>query len=282
MRAATIQILYCLPLYLATYASSQTPPPVQLDTAPAPTDRFPATWYPESDDKTYPLRIVKDRPFTAVLITTDRYESSGQIITHQSSTVQARDAAGRTHREDDGGLQSDSQGRSIPQRSITVTDPVSHCSFRWTEPEVESEKSFAFVHCMPRTIHYTHQDTWEDFLLADLVAAPKDERGADGSIHRSEVLGKRTFGDAEAEGMKHTATGKIDETGAIWTRITEFWYSRDICELVQLTFVDSSELLLSKTEAVPYVALTKIKRIEPGSSLFYPPLGFEIRPGDFN
>src|ERR1700722_5221120 len=89
--------LSCLLLCFPAFCPGQTKPAVITDVAPAPSARFPATWYPPDSDVTYSIAAPTDAPYTATLVTTTRYTdpSTGQTKTITQNTLQARDAAGR-------------------------------------------------------------------------------------------------------------------------------------------------------------------------------------------
>lgn len=276
------KLLYCVPFYLVVGVLGQDKPPVLIDTAPMLPDRFPASWYPTEDNVTHTLTVEKNLPYTATVVITDQYESDGKVITHKTSTLLARDSAGRRREEVESGGRVDAQGQMIPTRAITVTDPVSHCDFRWVEPTIESEKPVALVKCLPRTVRYINQNTWADAWKSLFVKETKEQHAANGSALLSESLGTRTFGDAHAEGLRTTATNTDLQTGQVHRAVTEAWYASDINELVQLTFVDESGSGFLHNNQIPYIELTNIKRVEPASTLFYPPEGFEIQSHDFN
>jgi hypothetical protein len=279
MRSA-IKLLRHLPFFLAISAFGQKEPSVLIDTAPPPSGRFPANWYPADNDRTFTLTVAKNTPYTATLVLTDSQldQATKEFVTCRTSVVQARDSAGRMHSETPyTGMESNSRGEMIPVHDVTVNDPVSHCNFRWMEPEVAFEKPTATVECMPRTIHYVNLNHWE-FMWAQLVdIGSKLGDLPSGSSGSSESLGKRMFGEVEAEGVRTIATNTT-QTGKIWTRVTEMWYAREIKELVQLNF-DDDDVKNPQSKQTPYMQLTNIKRTEPDPKLFYPPQGYEIKPG---
>lgn len=278
MRCATT-LLYCFPFCFMTYVSGQSDPPPLVDTAPPPSARFLASWYPADDNVTYKLRVEKNLPYTAVAVITDQYESGGQVITHATSTVQARDSASRTHEENGGGGFTNSQGEKIETRTITVTDPVSHCKFRWIEPTSDSEKAVALVKCMPRTMHYINQNAQADQFASSLLKAFQDVRSSNGIV--VEPLSRKAFGEVQADGVRTTPASPNSSNGPVEQHSTEIWYSRDIHELVLMNFNALPDSKSAPNEKVPYFELKDIKRIEPEPTLFYPPVGFEIQPLDF-
>lgn len=216
--------------------------------------------------------VDKNAPYTATVINTE-CQCDGKIVSH--STLEARDSSGRTRYEIEGKASLNPQGEWVSQRTITVSDPVSHCNFRWAEPAVSSERPIALVNCMPRTLHYINQNPWALEWVHFSVEEPKDN---DPSI-LSEPLGKRMFGDVEAEGLRRTVTyTTAEKPGEIQTGVTEMWYSPDIKEKVQER-LDNSNFQSAQGQA--FRQLTNIKRMEPNPKLFYPPKGYEIQPGKF-
>lgn len=247
--------------------------PVLTDKAPPPSDRFPASWYPGPSDETFRLSVVSDAPYTATLVTTYRSQSGSEVITQTIRTIQARDSQGRTHTESETGQATTRQGEEVKLRTISVFDPVSHCEFTWTEPDYGA-KLVAIVKCLPRTIRYTNLDYSQIMWAIALHPEAVQDGLPKGSSASSESLGKRMFGDIEAEGRRTIATNAMPN-GESRTSAREIWYSPYLKELVQFGDVDLSS---SQTDAAPDMQLTNIKRTEPDPSLFYPPQGYEIQP----
>lgn len=275
------KLIYFIPFYLVVCVLGQGKTAVLIDTAPMLPDRFPASWYPAEDNVTHTLALNKNLPYTATAVMTDQYESNGEAITHKSSTLRARDSAGRSYEEVEGGSLMDAQGQTIPSRFITVTDPVSHCDFRWVEPTIEPEKPVALVKCLPRTIQWINQDIWADAWKSYLLMETKEQHASNGSALLLEPLGKRTFGEAHAEGLRATATNTDLQTGEVRRTVTEIWYSNDIRELVLLKSEAINGAGVLQKNQTPLFELTDIKRVEPTSTLFYPPQGYEIKMENF-
>jgi hypothetical protein len=162
-------------------------PLVIIDTAPPPSARFPASWYPESTDVTYTITAPTNAHYTATLVTTTRFidPATGQLKTLTQSTLQARDASGRQRSETEM-PRPDAHGKTIMTHEVTVSDPVSHCNFRWMEPWVARGKPTAIVTCMPLTLHYTNQNIWADAIVTE----PEEIHELD-TVFRSEPLGKK-------------------------------------------------------------------------------------------
>lgn len=273
MQSAT-RLFSFLFLCFAISAPGQNKPAVLVDQAPPPSDRFPASWYPGPSDKIFRLTVDKNAPYTATVVQTEQCQCKGKIVTH--STLEARDSSGRTHYEMEGEASLNPQGEWVHQRTITVSDPVSHCEFRWVEPVVGTERPTALVNCLPRTLHYINQNFWAFEWVHFSVEEPKDR---DPSI-LSEPLGKRMFGGVEAEGLRRTVTYTIAEKpDEIQKGVTEMWYSPDLKEKVWERRDNSGSQATESNHAL--MQLTNIKRTEPDPKLFYPPKGYKIQPGKF-
>lgn len=275
-----------LPFCLAVSASGQDKLPylmelenlpVLIDKAPPPSDRFPGSWYPGPSDETFRLSVEKNLPYTATLIITQRSRTGSEVFTQTSSTLQARDSSGRTRGEDSTGSATNSQGETVRLKHITVFDPVSHCTFQWIEPDY-GPKLVALVQCLPRTIHYISLNystlMWS---VGSLDAETMQSSLPKGSSSSTESLGKRKFGDVEAEGSRVTSTNATP-SGEVRKSVSEIWYSPDLKEVVQWSRKDIPDPERLPDDPTPYMQLTNIKRIEPDPSFFYPPQGYEIQP----
>jgi hypothetical protein len=216
--------LSCLLLCFATFCPGQTKPAVITDIAPLPSARFPAPWYPPDSDVTYTIAAPTNAPYTATLVTTTRYidPSTGQLKTLTQSTLQARDASGRQRDETDM-PRPDAHGKIIITHEVTISDPISHCNFRWMEPWVARGKPTAIVTCMPLTLHYTNQNIWADAIVTE----PQEIQELD-TVYRSEPLGKKHFGDLEAVGVLRTKTQTNPQSGKVQKLVTEIWYSPEL------------------------------------------------------
>jgi hypothetical protein len=252
---------------------SQTPRPIVTDVAPAPSARFPASWYPPDNDVTSTGTPTVGAPYTAVLVTTSwfRNQATGEVHVFTQNGRQARDAAGR-RREETEMPRPDGHGGTIMAHEVSVNDPVSHCSFQWMEPWVADGEPVATVSCMPRTLHYNGHEMYGD----SLVSERREVHEPTGDVYLSEPLGKRSFGDFEAEGVRNTKT--IERNGKTQRLVTELWYALALKELLEFKKVPEPN---SKEEmsVVPDFELTKIHRGEPDPALFYPPPSYEIRSG---
>jgi hypothetical protein len=265
------KLLCCLPLCIVIPARAQQKTPTITNVAPAPSARFPASWYPPDSDVTDTMAPQTDAPYTATLVTTSHAKISGQIKAFSTSTFQARDSAGRERRETEM-PRPDGHGGAITAHEVTVSDPVSHCNFRWMEPWVAPGKPSAIVTCMPRTLRYTNQNIWKDAI----VDKPTETRSSD-TVYLAEPLGKRMFAGLEALGVQKTVTRTDAQTGKVQKLAMQLWYSPGLKELIQMKqIIDPTD---AQPAPLPDVTLTDIHRTEPDPALFYPPVTYEIKPG---
>jgi len=262
-------LLFCL----APWCQGQTKTPKVTNVAPAPSDRFPASWYPADDNVTYTMAAQKDAPYTATLVTTAHYvdPATGEVKDSSQSTLQARDSAGRK-RDEVEMPRPDGQEGNVMAHEVSISDPVSHCRFRWMEPWVAADKPTATVACMPRTLHYINQNLYSDAM----VSAPR-EVNSPGSSELSQPLGTRKFGDVEAVGVRRTTTTTNSQTGEVVKSVTEIWYSSELKELLEMKEIPDPKAKEASGQ-LPDVDLTEIQRKEPDAALFYPPAGYDIKP----
>ena len=270
MRLLT-KLLCCLHFCAVIYSQGQSKTTVITNIAPAPSARFPASWYPPDSDVTYTTAAQTNAPYTATFVTTVHTAISGQIKTFSTSTFQARDSSGRK-RDETEMPRPDGHGGTVMAHEVTVSDPVSHCGFRWMEPWVAPGKPVAIVTCMPRTLHYNSQNIWADAI----VDKPTETRFLD-TVYLSEPLGKRMFADLEAVGIQKTVTRTDAQTGKVQKLVAQIWYSPDLKELIQMKQItDPNDV---QPSAIPDYTLTNIHRVEPDPALFYPPASYTIQPG---
>jgi hypothetical protein len=259
--------VFCL---VAASGRAQVPAPVLTDVAPAPSSRFPASWYPAANDMTYTSAAQRGAPYTATLVMTWRLrEPDGMTKALVQSGFQARDGAGRKREEM---AVPDEQGGGITAHEVSVNDPVSHCSFRWREPWVAPGPPRAMVSCMPRTLHYTEQNIYADAIASQ----PEQLISAQDSSDRSEPLGTRSIEGFEATGVRRTRTGSAAPNGTV-VLTTEIWYSQQLQELLELRQTLEPETQPGEGP-LPDFKLTQIRRGEPDETLFYPPEGYQIDP----
>jgi hypothetical protein len=263
--------------------STQTKPVLE-DTAPPPSARFPASWYPAPSPATvYSVDLVTGAPYTATLLTTGHYLNQATHATTAvvKSTLQARDSRGRTHDETEM-QRPDGHGGIVTAHEITVHDVVSHCTFSWMEPWVAPGPPTATVTCQPRTIRYTRQNLWEDAL-----SVPAETRQAHGSVF--ERLPARPCGDLTCEGFRNTKTTAVSHLTASQSAhatatpdlvptikvVSEVWYSTELQLMISMKIAHEGG---PPSPEVPSFELVHIERHEPGAALFYPPEGYVIQP----
>jgi hypothetical protein len=230
------------------------------DVAPAPSARFPAAWYPPDNDVTSTMAPVKGAPYEARIIMAG--QRPGLPI--EQEPLQARDGAGR-QRTETLQIRLDRDGRPITVRDVEVSDPVTHCGFRWIEPWVDKSEPTATVSCMPRTLHYGAKPMWAS--VASMQVA--EEHPSSTETDHNEPLGERIFGGVRATGVRHTRIIQTAPTDNPQTMVTEFWVSTEMKELVAMyqEFPDGFSM-----------ELREIQLREPDAGLFYPPANYKIKP----
>jgi hypothetical protein len=286
MVPSRMKSLRCLPLLFATVccvqsngqtsrqadqqADQQTKNPPVISVAPAPSARFPADWYPPDNDVTYSIAEPVDAPYTATFVTTVHIldPTNGQVKSYSTSTLQARDSAGRKRNEDEIlSLYGHDVGPNTAHQ-VTVNDPVSHCTFQWMEPWVAPGKPTATVSCMSRILHYGDQNMWTNVFTQPV------ETHEHNTVDHTEPLGKKNFGDVEAEGVLRTKTITNPQSGTVTKLVIELWYSFDMKEMIQMREAPGTRA--NQSGQMPDYELTNIHRTEPDPALFYPPAGYEF------
>ena len=104
-------------------------------------------------------------------------------------------------------------------RSVQVDDPVSHCSFQWREPWVDSGTPTATVQCMPRTVHYSAQSMWSS--VASIK--PGEEHPSPDETDQTEAIGERTFDGVRAVGFLRISIIKNPHPEQTQTIESEIW-----------------------------------------------------------
>jgi hypothetical protein len=258
MRAIILGILFLLATIPAgSQATSNT------HTAPPPSARFPATWYPADNRNTYTEAPVKGVPYSATLVTT--YALPPSVTPPHNNLVQRdawyRDSMGRYRREQgrSGSYKSpDGVMHDVPLvREIEVNDPVSHCRFNWVEPWKGVERPSATVSCMSRIVEYSGSDPFSWIMKQEAHVDPTS---------RAEPLGKVTLEGLEALGMRVTKTSQTT------TVVFEFWYSPQLHESLRFGPVTPSSGYFT-------FELKDIHLGEPNPDLFYPPSNYRIDSG---
>jgi hypothetical protein len=264
---------WVLLFWFAAWCPGQSKAPEVTNVAPAPSVRFPASWYPADNNVTYTMAAQTDAPYTATLVTTAHYldPATGELKDTSQSTFQARDAAGRK-RDEVEMPRPDGRGGITMAHEVSISDPVSHCSFRWMEPWSGPDKPAATVTCMPRTLHYNSQNTYSDTMVSE----PKEVHSL-GAVDLSQPLGTRKFGDLEAVGVRRTRTMTNSQTGEVTKSVTEIWYSSELKELLEMKEIPDPKTKEGGSP-LPDFDLTQIQRKEPDAALFYPPAGYDIKP----
>ena len=203
---------------------------------------------------------VKGAPYEARIIMAG--QKPGLPI--EQEPLQARDGAGR-QRTETLQIRLDRDGRPITVRDVEVSDPVTHCGFRWIEPWVDKSEPTATVSCMPQTLHYDAKPMWAS--VASMQVA--EEHPSAMETDRNEPLGERTFSGVRATGVRHTRIIQTAPTDTPQTMVMEFWVSTEMKELVAMyqEFPDGFSM-----------ELREIQLREPDAGLFYPPANYKIKP----
>jgi hypothetical protein len=236
------------------------------DTAPPPSKRFPARWYPSDSTKIQEtVGPVKSAPYTAIQASTERFSNpeTGKTDVRVEKSFMARDSEGRTRLDTPPDY---GHGGHVLAHDVQVQDPVSHCSFYWVEPDVATPNGpTAIVTCLPRAVRYVMFEAWSTTNFNS-----RRDSVSDLGTQHSEPLGKRVFGEVEAIGIRNTITRKNPDPGVPATTGTEAWYAPAIHELVSLTSFPEIP------GGAPDSELTNIHLVEPDPTLFYPPPNYRI------
>jgi hypothetical protein len=262
--------LFCMVLSLG---HAQVQKPDRTDVAPPPSDRFPASWYPSQSNVAHTFAPERGAPYTATLVVTSRFADQSAVKEASQTNLQTRDGVGRL-RVDTEVHQPDGHGGTVTIHHVEVDDPVSHCSFRWTEPVIAPEKPMAVVSCSSRTLYYTEQSRWADVMITE----PKEEHTLPNEIDISEPMGRRVIEGLDAVGMRKTRRLIDPKTRSSTSSVTEIWYSPSLHELLEMRQLPSEQVREANSLTVD-MRLSNVKRGEPPASLFYPPAGYKIEPG---
>jgi len=240
--------------------------PTVIDTAPPPSERFPARWYPP-EPSTIPEAAgpVGNAPFTAIPVTTAKFPNpeTGKVDVRLSKAFVARDSEGRIRSDEPPDY---GHPGGVLAHDVRVVDPVSHCSFHWVEPDVTTPGGpIAIVECLPRVVRYM---SFDPYSRIDFTSR-RHETSESGASH-GEPLGRRMFGEVEAIGVHNTNTLRNPQPGQMATTGVQVWYAPSIKEVVQ--FSDDPE----QPGGPEDVELTDIHLGEPNPELFYPPPGYRI------
>lgn len=264
---ASRRFVYLTLLTTSSLATSQelklpdTPEIVHI--APAPSDRFPAKWYPRVGDGTDVLPApVIGKPYKATIETMTPYRSlAGESLRQITRGFQARDRFGRTRSETlSGGMEVG--GHMVPTETVIVSDPVSHCAFQWIQfnDGMPLEKPVAMVTCGPQTLRYQDLKLLENFpgTAEDGITTSGD------TTTKIEHLAPLQM-DGIAVIRLRISNSRRAESGNVTRWASETWYSLDLDEIIRLGDEENG-----------YTALINIRRDDPDPKLFYPPDGYDI------
>jgi hypothetical protein len=253
MRVKRMSVLSALAwLVIAPLAGQE-----KTEVAPPPSARFPAAWYPPDNNVTSTMQSVVGSPYEARLVTEGRYLG----LPIQQEPLQARDSAGRMRSETPEIRLKD--GKPVMVCSVQVDDPVSHCSFQWREPWVDSGTPTATVQCMPRTVHYSEQSMWSS--VSSMKAG--EEHPSPDETDQTEAIGERTFDGVRAVGFRRISIIKDPHQEQTQTIESEIWVAPEMKEIVAIHV---------KGPGGYGMELRDIKLREPDAALFYPPANYAI------
>lgn len=237
--------------------------PEILHMAPVPSDRFPAEWYPKAGKETkVAMAPVVGKPYSAVTETVNVGRSeSGERERWVTLGFQARDRSGRFRSESRNGTWG-VKGEMVATKRISVGDPVSHCSFEWTELETKivgwTELDVALVTCYPQALYY------KDFHLETMFDLREDGTSTQGdTTTKIEDLAPLQVDGVKVDRLLVT-NSSVDAKGLAKKWSTETWYSLDLQEIIRTGDEES------------YEGLKEICLTDPDPKLFYPPAGFKI------
>jgi hypothetical protein len=238
----------------------------KVDVAPPPSARFPAAWYPPDNNVSYRGAPVTGAPYTARLVQHSEMDGGAALSAGaaRDRPMQARDSAGRMRSETPEIRLKD--GKPVAVRSVRVDDPVSHCSFEWREPWVDTGAPTASVQCMTRTLHLNDQPA-----MWSVVASTKagQEHPSPNETDVTEAMGERTFDGVRAVGLRRVTTVKGASPQQTQIIDSEMWSAPAMKEIVAI-YVKG---------AMGYsIELEEIQLREPDGGLFYPPTDYRIEP----
>jgi hypothetical protein len=242
------------------------------NTAPPPSTRFPASWYPPAAENTYTAAPLVGKPYTAVLETSTSAinPATGERKTFLQRTLQARDAQGR-RRDEVEQPRPDGKGGTVMAHEVSVTDPVAHCSFQWMEPWVAPGKPIATVSCMARTVHYTSQNVFRDAVVTER----KEQRSRFDHTVR-EPLGRRSMNGLDVVGTRSTVERLGAQGELAGSIVTEIWYAPELDELMSMRQEPGADAG-APSVGLPSFTLTDVHRGSPDPKLFYPPAEYQIQ-----
>lgn len=238
--------------------------PQYVHRAPEPSDRFPANWYPadQMSEKDVLPGPITGLPYTGISVETSKSSAGDEATESVNRNPQARDSMGRTRTEALGGGGRFEDNSFAELNFVQVFDPVSHCSFTWSEfrPDLSDHNDHvAFVTCASQTLKY-----YRGLTIVELVLKSLDEDTED----RSPTTLVEQLSPLSIDGLtlvRHRVTNTdTSQPGQPKTSFTDNWYSPDLRILIRLGDDRSN------------VMLTDIRRVEPDPKLFYPPVDYRI------
>lgn len=268
------------------------------DTAPSPSEKFPAEWY-LAQDPYHPSPVAETTsgsassagaPFIGTIVMSASLPGqTPRVATMREFTM--RDSAGRLRTEEE----FNDYGRPISNasqvmRQISVNDVVAHCSFDWVEPATKESDKRAIVQCFPRRV--ASQVDGVECKQPDSEKGKRHDgpeiRQPDGMeskmtrqvpevLHdfpwetlQIEPLGQKIIAGLTAFGIRQTLINTQVNAGQ--PQVTEIWWSPKIKEILKATPIGDT-LGRMATE------MTDINLKEPDPALFYPPIGYKIVTG---
>jgi hypothetical protein len=259
-------------LVLCVKLVAQTPPAPtgRLDTAPPPSEKFPAEWYSAKE----PISVTYDAPVVGVPFTGTTVMSThidgqgGASVILKVRVITRRDSAGRTrietHPLELEGIPAPGPAESKGQIFVEVNDTVTHCNFTWTEPARTEADKTASVECGPRTV--TLQPDVEEMEGKMTRQVAETLHPFPWQTTQIEPLGERVLAGVKTVGIRQTETDSRVKTAP---QVLEMWWSPEIKELVESKSIEGAA-------GGPTLEMTDIKRQVPDAALFYPPAGYKI------
>ncbi|MGO8759259.1 MAG: hypothetical protein ACLQG3_14160 [Terracidiphilus sp.] len=211
-----------------------------------PSDKFPAAWYPQSDNiaPEWEPAPVRDLPFVASV------SKTGWIIgdpTRAMTVTEERDSQGRERSETPLGGPF-----GAGSKTVSINDPVSHCGITWVEvPDPAGRR--AQVYC--------------GYMRMRVVAQPLDFANLCSPWQYVAAATCVKLGPASAAGLSIVGLKLHDGTQSPVQDI-ERWYSPELV-LQMKDFVHQGE-------ETKFSEVIELKRQEPDKSDFYPPPGMPI------
>jgi hypothetical protein len=232
----------------------------------APSERFPAEWYPKLNGTSTSAPIAGAPYIATWTMTTEVLDGEGKPIGKSAwRALKWRDSAGRTRDEE---LFSEMPNLQRMPNEITVNDTVHHCGFTWYEPVTREQDREATVNCYSIELYRTDDSPAKQ--MADPKPGIKHEQfGNMTQTTTTTPLGGRSLHGLEVVGI-HSVTTEVDAEGKLQsTKEGEIWWSPALYETILMT-VKTRENLVT-------MEMSDIRREEPNAGLFYPPEGYHFR-----